>query len=239
MYKMKWLVLCGLLAGSALLGGCRAIHYSGCGWEVILSGQMSPYCAAMTNGVTGYDLPSPVKKAGFSVDLPNSGGWIVVRNTDAGVAMGRQGDDSGETYAIWAYEIDLPDLATPQAFQQYVDKQRAKDTDPKRFTILSNKETLIEHGPQGALCLRYSTTALDRHAHTAPSTYEAMHTTNLGLACRSPYDAHVAVTLVYSQRYHPENVDKTLSTEFDKIAATLRFEPVAETTKDQQAKHER
>lgn len=234
MTQKKLLLLCGLTLAVVLLGGCRSIHYSGCGWEVILTGRMSPYCAAMTNGVTGYDLPSPVKKQGFTVDLPNSGGWIVVRNTKTGVGMTRRGDNEDDTYVIMALAVASPDLSTPQAFKKWVDKERAKDTDPKRFTILSNKETLIKDGPQGALCLRYLTKAIDSHARTVTSTSETMHTTNAALACRSPYNSNLVISFVYSHRYHPGNEDKTLPSVFDKLVSTLRFASVTQATKGEQ-----
>ncbi len=196
---------------------------------------MSSQCAEQVYGHPTYQsLPTTtsIQKPGFSVQLPQGETWRVIHDTATDAAVARVGKHKEESYVISARGSKLPDLATPQAFQKLVDKQRAANTDPERFTVLSNKETLLENGPQGALCVRYETTAIDHHAHTAPSKYETMRTTNEGLACRSPYDPHVGVSIVYSYRYHPQDADKALPSKFDKLIATFRFEPVAGTAKD-------
>lgn len=196
----------------------------------MLSGGMSPSCQAQIYGHQAAQpvssLPSPVRKTGFSVQLPRGDDWHVVRNTRTAVAIGRQGEHSDESYIVSVHGFDIPELASPLAFQQFVDKQRADNTNPDRFTVLTDKETLIENGPQGALCLNYQTTAIDHDARVSPTKHETLHTTNVALACRSPRDSHLGVALVYSYRYHSGDADQTLKSKLNALVSTLRFEPV-------------
>ncbi|MGH8274468.1 MAG: hypothetical protein ACRES9_09510 [Gammaproteobacteria bacterium] len=226
-----------LLPGLVPLGGCSLIHRSACGWNVVLTGgDPSSGCAQLITGHPAFQsLPtatSPVKKPGFTVQLPQGKTWRVIRNETTGIAVASMGEHRDESYVISAHSSNLPDLATPQAFKQFVDKERTKNTDPDRFTMLAKNEKLFNYGQRGALCLRYETTAIDNHAHTAKSEYETMHITNEGLVCRSPYDPHFGITVIYSYRYHPKDADETLSSKFNQLISTLHFEPISQKTRD-------
>lgn len=167
-----------------------------------------------------------IHRYGFSVLLPQERGWFVVRSNPASIALAKPGKDRDSSYVLYVQDFRLPDLATPQAFQKFVDESRAKDTDPKRFTELASNETLVEHGPQGALCLRYEKTVIDRSARTIHSKSATMNTAVAGFACRSPYDPHLGVTIVYSRRYRPSDKSEALTPELDALVSGLQFEPL-------------
>jgi len=184
-------------------------------------------CSYLPRSASPVQVELPPERSyhrGYSIVPLNEAGWIVGEDTPNGLILGRKGDLQGESYIIQAALTGLPELESPQAFLEYLDKNRDRDADPSRFNYLQRE--MEPYARKGEYCARYHAVTEDKAAVTRPGVVEDMVLEIVALICRHPDNSKVSVEVAYSHRHHPGMRDSQLLETADGLFASLHFEPL-------------
>jgi hypothetical protein len=156
---------------------------------------------------------------GYSVRLPEGGPWQVLPSGvfDVGLLAARSQTHSfGMTASAMRVERSF---ATPGDFLEYMRARLRAEPDPRRF---SDVEIQAELEPSVApLCVQARSKARD-HAPAGPGPYLMLEIWNL--TCLHPASPHLAVSVVYYERYAPGETPGGMRPHGRRFLESLRFE---------------
>lgn len=182
-------------------------------------------CALMGACASQPKEPPRIIMQGFSISAPREkeNTWIVAKQGPDLTVIGKQGRYSGESFTMQATIVKLPALDSANALVRYVESTQRKEIDPKRYRV-----TTLEAVPQ---TIRTQTCALSRVDAAERSTSDRsgspvnMMLETLTLVCPHPKDPLHGISMAYSHRYFPEDVDPQFSQDGALLMETLAFEP--------------
>jgi hypothetical protein len=179
----------------------------------------------------GYIKPIPVVDlhvrqaiVGASILPPQELGWFMIGKGPTGVAFGRRGDRTDNTFSasVIAALLDNPISTSAELTSQAA--LSPENTDPRRFRIVSDQSK--EDEARQAICIQKRTAFEDRGA-AKRSSAEYLVTTAAVLVCRHPDNPRLVLTIHLSERDQPGRIStrvEALASEFQK---GFRFEPAS------------
>ena len=168
--------------------------------------------------------PPRIMMQGFSIASPNEKIWLVVKKGPDFTVIAKQGRYTGESFTMQATIVALPALDSTNALVRYVESTQRKEIDPKRYRV-----TTLEVVPQ---TMRTQNCALSRVEAAERSTSEGagspvnMMLETMTLICPHPKDPLHGISMAYSHRHFPEDVDPQFSQDGALLMQTLAFEPL-------------
>ena len=170
--------------------------------------------------------PPRIMMQGFSFSAPKEKekAWTVTQKGPDLTVIGRQGRYSGESFAMQVTIIKLPALESVDALVRYVESTQRKEIDPKRYRV-----SVLAVSPQR---IKAQNCALSRVEAAERSTSEGTRSPVnlmleiLTLICPHPTDPSRGISMAYSHRHYPEDVDPEFTEDAAKFMQTLAFEPL-------------
>ena len=164
---------------------------------------------------------SRLSYAGFSVEPPETEGWVQVRDTDAAVVFMKRLEAEEHTFGVAVLTRPIrrrfDDVET---FRNFVLSQKTQNPNPARYTV-DHAEASAE-GP-APMCVRYVTRVLDG----GPPDFETRVELTLnvtGFACLHPQAPSQFYDIQYSERRNRKGRDRDLSREGETFIKGFRFE---------------
>lgn len=179
-------------------------------------------CASDTAGLKA--LPASAETLAldhFSIASPGEPGWYLAEDSENAIQLVRKGESRDETYAIQAWNIQLPPFPDDDAFVSFILDGMAGDTDTSRFVVKSN-HAVITNTRHGA-CVGFTTLHEDLSAQKHTGKPGAMLLEVVGITCRNPEHPTDGAHLVYSNRYYPGNRDSMLASRAQSLFDSLDF----------------
>ncbi|MGA9852041.1 MAG: hypothetical protein WBR15_03845 [Gammaproteobacteria bacterium] len=148
---------------------------------------------------------------GASFAPPVGDGWYVIMQTPFHIGLVKPLVDEDETVAVEAQLFKFTGPVSEKDFAQQVKAGEDQNTDPKRFTTQVHEVTSVKIGQ--AICARSYFVTLDHAPHTHSHSDKPMILEALSLKCSHPDDPRVGVSVTYSERYYPGDVDPQFKTD--------------------------
>ena len=161
---------------------------------------------------------------GFSIVTPSEPGWIVASRNHASLHLARKGGETDETYAIQAWQIDLPLFHTNEEFSSYVSQAIEKDTNGVRFRKIKTNVSAVstKHG----ICVRLNSIHTDNLAVKESNNSRPMLLETESMTCRNPYFHTRGAHLALSNRYYEGNRDTSLREKAESFFKSLAFDKI-------------
>jgi hypothetical protein len=183
-------------------------------------------CALLGACASQPKQPQRIMMQGFSIAVPNEKDqvWLVARRGPDLTVIGKPGRFSGESFTMQAIIATLPALDSTDALVRYVETSERKEIDPKRFRLFKLEVIPQKIHDQGCALSR-AEMAERASAEGTGSPVNAMLET-LTLICPHPKDRLRAISMAYSHRHFPEDVDPQFSQDAALLMQSLAFEPL-------------
>jgi hypothetical protein len=136
------------------------------------------------------------------------------------LALVKQGQQPGETYATIASIYNLPEVTTEEDFLKTISEGRARKPRTGRFEFMKNDETLAKG--RESLCVRYNTVSQDNAARFNGEK-KVMILEMIGYHCQHPKNKRIGVNFEYSHRHYSGNNDTALEAKADAFLEQVRF----------------
>jgi len=194
---------------------------------------MKPYasiawilCALLGACASQPKEPPRIMMQGFSLSAPKEKDptWIVAKQGPDLTVIGKPGRFSGESFTMQATIVKLPALDSTDALVRYVESTQRKQIDPKRYRLFKLEVVPQKFHDQGCALAR----AEVAERATAEGTGSPVNTMleTLTLVCPHPKDPLRAISMIYSHRHFPEDVDPLFAQDAALLMQTLAFEPL-------------
>ena len=183
-------------------------------------------CALVGACASNPKEPPRIMMQGFSIAAPDKKDepWIVVKKGPDLTVIAKQGRFSGESFTMQATIVNLPALDSVNALVRHVESTQRKEIDPRHYRV-----TTLEVLPQKMLtqnCALSRVEAAERLTPDRTGSPVNMMLETLTLICPHPKDPLRAISMAYSHRYFPEDVDPQFSQDGALLMQTLAFEPL-------------
>ena len=195
------------------------------GWMKALG--LSWIVAAMLGACASPPKEAPrIVMQGFSIAAPNekNSPWIVARQSPELTVIGKPGRFSGESFTLQASIVKLPVFASVDALVRHVESTQRKEIDPKRFRIFKLDVTAQKMNTQD--CALSSVETAERASADVSGSPVNTMLELLTLTCPHPGDPSHGISLAYSHRHFPEDVDPQFAQDGAMLMQTLAFEPL-------------
>jgi len=162
--------------------------------------------------------PERLVQPGYSLLPPNEKGWVVVRRDPGRLQLAKRGDARDTTVAIQGGLVQLPASKDSADFVQVIKDGQAKDTDPRRFKMLTHDVVALPG--KGTECAKSHAVAEDRSIvrKSGPMILEL-----LGMTCAHPRDPRIGVDVGYSERYNPGERDPAFLDRAEAVLGSVEF----------------
>jgi len=158
---------------------------------------------------------------GFSLSIPASEGWTVVKQGQFDIVLSKQDNDKQERYAIQALVVELPEFKHDEEFLAYIESRMNANHDKSAPEMIEAKSRLV--AGQGNMCVQshskqMNPSAAGKKENASKSVLELVNFT-----CRYPDKKNAGVYLAYSKRSSTVNADENLATQADKLFSKMSF----------------
>ena len=144
----------------------------------------------------------------FSVTAPPGKSWFEMQRDKQQVLFGKKVDSPTHSFASTATSGGLPEkFENREQFQEYVNKMRTVEIDPRRFKIIEFDSKIDDSYP--AWCVRYHLKHTDNDAVLARN--RSLIVEDFGIACLHPDRNNLIVDVGYSERGRAAELGKELS----------------------------
>ena len=181
-------------------------------------------CALLGACALSPKAPERVVMQGFSMAPPNEKDWLVVREANDVTVMGKLGRFSGETFTMQATIIKLPEGGSAEDLVQHVEAIQRKGLDPQRYRIF--KLDVAPRQIHAQACALSRVEAAERPAAGATGTQVNMMLETMTLVCPHPDNRAHGLSMAYSHRHFPEDVDPQFAQDGALFVQSLKFEPL-------------
>jgi hypothetical protein len=170
--------------------------------------------------------PPRIMMQGFSIAAPREKDptWIVARQGPDLTVIGKPGRFSGESFTMQATVVKLPTLDSTDALVRYVESTQRRQIDPKQYRLFKLEVVPQKFHDQGCALSRGEMAERATAAGTASPVNTMLET--LTLICPHPKDPLRAISMIYSHRHFPEDVDAQFAQDGALLMQTLAFEPL-------------
>ena len=170
--------------------------------------------------------PPRIMMRGFSIAAPGKKDqpWIVVKQGPDLTVIAKQGRYSGESFTMQATIVNLPALDSVDALVRHVESTQRKEIDPRHYRV-----SALEVIPQKMLtqnCALSRVQAAERATSEGAGSPVNMMVETMTLICPHPKDPLLGISMAYSHRHFPEDVDPQFSEDGAMLMQTLAFEPL-------------
>lgn len=158
---------------------------------------------------------------GFSLSVPASEGWNVVKKSPLRIVLTKQGVKKDERYAIQALIVELPNFKSDKEFLQYIESRMNNNRGKSTSKVIEVKTSLI--AGQEDMCVQ---------SHSKEEVYAGlMKTSNaardilevVNFTCRYPDMKGAGIYFAYSKQSFSGSADEDLTTEASKVFSNLNF----------------
>ena len=179
---------------------------------------MKPYasiawilCALLGACASQPKEPPRIMMQGFSIAAPKEKDptWIVAKQGPDLTVIGKPGRFSGESFTMQVTIVKLPALESTDALVRYVEATQSKETDPKHYRLLKLEVIPQKVHDQGCALSRAEVVERATTDGTGSPVNTMLET--LTLICPHPKDRSRAISMAYSHRHFPEDVDPQFS----------------------------
>ena len=194
---------------------------------------MKPYgtitwilCALLGACASQPKEPPRIMMQGFSISAPKEKEqtWIVAKQGPDITVIGKPGRFSGESFTMQATIIKLPAVKSADALVRHLESTQRKEIDPKRYRLFKFEVSPQTIHTQGCALSRVE--AAERSTSDGTGSPVNMMLETLTLLCRHPKDPLRGISMAYSHRHFPEDVDPQFSQDGAMLMQTLAFEPL-------------
>ena len=160
----------------------------------------------------------------FSVTAPPGKSWFEMKRDKQQALFGKKVDSPTHSFAATAASGGLPEkFENRDKFQEYVNKMRTVEIDPRRFKIIEF-DSKIDDSYQ-AWCVRYHLKHTDNDAVLARN--RSLIVEDFGIACLHPDRNNLIVDVGYSERGRAAELGKELSAQLrqegESFVRSLKF----------------
>lgn len=134
----------------------------------------------------------------LNIAAPNSEGWQLLKSDPSGMAFGRRGSASGESFAAAVAIFDPPQTNSPEEFEALIVKGARSDAETDRFSTKSFTHQFTSS--RGYACVQMKNISEDRQAKSGPNKTETLVMQNEHLYCRHPAQKNIGFAITYSYR---------------------------------------
>jgi hypothetical protein len=181
-------------------------------------------CALLGACATQPKEPPRIMMKGFSIAPPRDKEWIVARQGPDLSVIGKAGRFSGETFTMQATTVALPPAASTEDLLRHLETAQRKELDPQRFRLF--KLTVVEHDVHGQHCALSRADVAERAAAIGTGSPVNMMMETMALTCPHPKDPLRGISMMYSHRHFPEDVDPLFAQDGEMLMQSLQFEPL-------------
>ena len=179
-------------------------------------------CASMQPSLPEVQIPPErISQKGYSLVPLNEKGWLIAGRNAYQLALVKRGENPDETFAIQAIPFRLSAFKTNEDFVRLIKEGQAKDTDSQRFKIVKHEVT--SHPANGTSCVKSHMVTEDRAAVKRSGKSGDMVLEALTLTCAHPKDKSVGISIIYSQRYYPEQRDSAFVEKATRVLSSVEF----------------
>lgn len=170
--------------------------------------------------------PPRIMMQGFSIAKPKvkESPWIVAKQSPGLTVIGKPGRFSGESFTMQATIIKLPAVESIDELIRHVELTQRKELDPKRYRV--SKLEVKEQKIHAQSCALSRVEAAERTTTDGTGSPVNMMLETLALICPHPKDPSLGISMAYSHRHFPEDVDPQFSDDAAALMQTLSFEPL-------------
>ena len=170
--------------------------------------------------------PPRIVMQGFSISAPSDKEktWIVAKQDPDLTVIGKQGRFSGETFTMQAIIIKLPAFQSVDALVRHVESTQRKDIDPKRYRLMKLEVVPQKIHDQDCALSRLDVAERTKSEDTSSPVNTMIE--SMTLICPHPKDPLRAISMAYSHRHYPEDVDPQFVQDGALFMETLKFEPL-------------
>ena len=170
--------------------------------------------------------PPRIMMQGFSISAPKEKEqtWIVAKQGPDITVIGKPGRFSGESFTMQATIIKLPAFDSAAALVRHLESTQRKEIDPKRYRVFK-----LEVSPQkiqNQSCALSRVEAAERSTSVGTGSPVNTMLETMTLICPHPKDPLRGISMAYSHRHFPEDVDPRFSQDSAMLMQTLAFEPL-------------
>jgi hypothetical protein len=156
---------------------------------------LSPILQAKERAVApGQRFPGPI----LNIRAPNSEGWKLLDSSSNGVAFGRSGTSSAESFIAAVIRIQLPEGQSKEEFAALVKHAVEEDSPPSRFRNIES--TFEDFDERGYPCILYKGVAEDTKAKTSFLGRKRLILQVQSLYCRPPNMEKAGFAAIFSHR---------------------------------------
>jgi hypothetical protein len=157
---------------------------------------------------------------GYRVLPPPGNNWFEMRRDRQQALFGKKITSQTHSFVATATSGLIDEkFATREQFQEYVNKMRTADIDPKRYRVIEFETRLDDS--YAAWCVRYRFKRADRDA--VLSRNRTLLLEDFGVACLHPENRELVVDVGYSERGRAAELSADLRAEGERFMRGLEF----------------
>jgi hypothetical protein len=181
-------------------------------------------CAIRPKFITIDNPENRIVLQGYSLTPTNEPGWVIAARSSHQLALAKQGVEADETFAIQATLLKLPSFNSKDEFLDFVRAGQEADSDPSRFTM--KKHDVVSYKHMNTDCARSHLLAVDNAAAKRRKNSGDMLLEMATLACTHPDNKRVGISVVYSQRYYPNQKTAGFMSRADEVLESVEIENI-------------
>lgn len=183
-------------------------------------------CATLAACASQPKEPPRIMMQGFSIARPleKTPTWMVARQGPDLTVIGKQGRYSGESFVMQATIVALPAFDSPAQLLRHVESTQRKDIDPKLFRLYKYEIKPQKYHDQ--TCALSLVEAAERVPDQSTGSPVNTLVETMTLICPHPKAPTRAISMAYTHRHFPEDVDPMFTEEGALLMQTLEFEPL-------------
>ena len=170
--------------------------------------------------------PPRIMMQGFSLAVPEGRDplWIAAKKGPDLTVIGKAGRYLGESYTMQATIIKLQAFDSTDALVRHLESVQRKEIDPKRYRL--NKLEVVPQKIHDHDCALSRVEAAERTTSEGTGSPVNIMVETLTLVCPHPQEPTRAISMAYTHRHFPEDVDPQFAQDGAVLMQTLAFEPL-------------
>lgn len=156
---------------------------------------------------------------GFSLSIPASEGWNVVKKEPFKIVLSRQGKEQQELYAIQALVVELPEFSHDKEFVEYIESRMNTMRATSASEVIETKTSLV--AGHGNMCVQSHSKEKKSAGKTENAKQSILELINF--TCRYPDKKNAGIYLAYSKRSSAVSTDDNLKSQANSLFDKMNF----------------